>query len=58
MIHNHNPRNPQSRQRFISITISGTDVIVKTDQSTEVYPQESLRAAQYYARHLRRHFTN
>ena len=57
MIHNHNPLGPQSRQRLISITVLGSNVTVKTDKSTEVYPTPDPQFAQYYARHLRRHFT-
>ena len=54
----NNPLGPQSRQRLISITVLGSNVTVKTDKSTEVYPTPDPQFAQYYARHLRRHFTS
>ena len=46
----------QSRQRLISITVIGDTVKVVTDQSTKIYPCQDSAFAQYYARHLRRHF--
>ena len=58
MIHNYQPNSAQSRQRLISITVIGDTVEVVTDQSTRLYPCPDSAFAQYYARHLRRHFSN
>ena len=48
----------QSHQRLTSITVIGDTVKVVTDQSTKIYPCANVDRAEYYARHLRRHFTN
>ena len=48
----------QSHQSIISITVIGDTVKVVTDQSTKIYPCANVAHAEYYARHLRRHFTN
>ena len=48
----------QSHQSFISITVIGDSVKVVTDQSTKIYPCGNVARAEYYARHLAKHFTN
>jgi len=48
----------QSHQSITSITVIGSTVKVVTDQSTKIYPCANVAHAEYYARHLRRHFTN
>jgi len=48
----------QSHQSIISITVIGDTVKVVTDQSTKIYPCANVASAEYYARHLTRHFTS
>tara|TARA_R100001463_G_scaffold17698_2_gene44909 strand:- start:785 stop:958 length:174 start_codon:yes stop_codon:yes gene_type:complete len=48
----------QSHQSFTSITVIGESVKVVTDKSTKIYPCGDVVRAEYYARHLAKHFTN